>query len=148
METVLKSVVNSPGVVGGMITDGDGRVLTSLMPTIYDAEQLARTGALLLEQQFGLEDATGGVKQAEVRFELGKLVTRSARERTLIMLCEPEVNLQVLSIALNVAAKKMEKLPHIVPTPVSEGGKKEALPSEVRKNDGIPAAYRASGFFR
>lgn len=111
MEAVLRSVVTSPGVIGGMIVDDSGQLLVRSMPDMYDSSQLARVGTLLAEQQFGLEEATGGVKQSEIRFELGKLVARAAGERALVLLCEPGVNLQVLSIALNVAAKKLEKLP-------------------------------------
>ncbi len=111
METVLRSIVTSPGVIGGMITDDSGQLLIRSMPDMYDNTQLSRVGNLLMEQQFGLEDATGGVKQSEIRFELGKLIFRTAGERSIILLCEPAVNLQVLSIALNVASKKLEKLP-------------------------------------
>ncbi len=111
METVLRSVVTSPGVIGGMIADDSGQLLVRSMPDMYDSGQLARVGTLLMEQQFGIEEATGGVKQSEIRFELGKLITRTAGERSLVLLCEPGVNIQVLSIALNVAAKKLEKLP-------------------------------------
>lgn len=111
MEAILRSVVTSPGVIGGMIVDDTGQPLVRSMPDLFDAAQLARVSALLLEQQFGLEEATGGVRQTELRFELGKLIGRSIGERSLVLLCEPAVNIQVLSIALNVAAKKLEKLP-------------------------------------
>lgn len=111
MDTVLRSVVTSAGVIGGMIMDDAGHLLVRSMPDMYDSEQLVRASSLLMEQQYGLEDVTGGVRQTEIRFELGKLISRSAGERTLVLLCEPGVNLQTLSIALNVASKKLEKLP-------------------------------------
>ena len=111
METVLRSVVTSPGVIGGMIADDAGQLLVRSIPDLYDSGQLAKVATLLMEQQFGLEEATGGVRLTEIRFELGKLIARSVGERSLILLCEPGVNIQVLSIALNVAAKKLEKLP-------------------------------------
>ncbi len=111
METVLRGVVTSPGVIGGMITDDSGQLLIRSMPDMYENAQLSKVGVLLMEQQFGLEDVTGGVKQSEIRFELGKLIFRLAGERSIILLCEPAVNIQVLSIALNVASKKLEKLP-------------------------------------
>lgn len=111
MEAVLRSVVTSPGVFGGLIANDAGQLLVRSMPDLYDSEQLARVSTILMEQQFGLEDATGGVKQAEIRFELGKLIARPVADKTLVLLCEQSVNIQVLSIALNVAAKKLEKLP-------------------------------------
>ena len=92
MEAVLRSVVTSPGVIGGMIVDDNGQLLVRSMPDVYDSNQLARVGTLLAEQQFGLEEATGGVKQADIRFELGKLVARSAGAHALVLLCESGVN--------------------------------------------------------
>lgn len=111
METVLRSVVTSAGIIGGMITDDAGHLLVRSMPDMYDSGQLARVSAILMEQQYGLEDATGGVRQMEIRFELGKLINRAVGERSLVLLCEPGVNMQSLSIALNVASKKLEKIP-------------------------------------
>ncbi len=117
METVLRGAVTSPGVIGGMITNESGQLLVRSMPDMYDSGQLGRLANLLVEQQYGLEEATGGVRQSEIRFELGKLIVRMAGERSLVLLCEPSVNLQVLSIALNVASKKLEKLPVQAVTP-------------------------------
>ncbi|MDK9719414.1 MAG: hypothetical protein OEL57_16145 [Trichlorobacter sp.] len=147
METILRSVVTSQGVIGGMIANDSGQLLVRSLPDMYDSDQLGRVCGLLTEQQLGLEDATGGVRQAEVRFELGKLIARSVGERLLVLLCEPGANVQMLLIALNVAAKKLEKLPHVPANQSAAGGKKETKPPEVRKDSGIPAAYRNSGIF-
>ena len=111
METVLRGVVTSPGVIGGFISNDAGQVLVRSMPEMFDTGQLGRISTLLMEQQFGIEETTGGCRQAELRFELGKLVSRAVGPHALVLLCEAGVNLQVLSIALNVAAKKLEKLP-------------------------------------
>lgn len=129
METVLRGIVTSPGVIGGLISDDSGQVLVRSMPEMFDTGQLARVSTLLMEQQFGIEDTTGGGRQAEIRFELGKLISRSVGPCSLILLCEPEVNLQVLSIALNVAAKKLEKVSlQPVVAPVAAVPTKEMTP--------------------
>jgi len=149
MESILRSIITSPGVIGGMITDESGKVIIRVMPDMYDNEQLARVGNLLLEQQFGLEDVTGGVRQSEIRFELGKLVVRAAGQRSLVLLCEPAASLQVVSIALNVASKKLEKMVVTHPAPVMEvATAAPAGQSNVRRDDDIPAIYRAAGFRR
>jgi len=111
MEAILRSVVTSPGVIGGMIANDAGQLLVRSMPDLYDSAQLASVSTFLMEQQFGLEDVTGGVKQIEIRFDLGKLIARSVGDKMLVLLCEQGVNIQMLSISLNVAAKKLEKLP-------------------------------------
>jgi predicted regulator of Ras-like GTPase activity (Roadblock/LC7/MglB family) len=115
MEAVLRSAVTSPGVIGGLIANDAGQLLVRSMPDLYDSTQLSRVSTILMEQQFGLEDATGGIKQAEIRFDLGKLIVRSVGDKILVLLCEQGTNVQVLSIALNVASKKLEKIPAPLP---------------------------------
>lgn len=111
MESVLGGVVTSQGVMGGLIMDDTGRVLVQSLPAMFDQDQVAAAAAVLAEQQIGLEEATGGVRLGELRFELGKLIVRPVAERSIVLICEYGANLQMLSIALNVASKKLEKMP-------------------------------------
>ena len=136
MEAILRSVVTSPGVIGGMIANDAGQLLVRSMPDLYDSAQLATVSTILMEQQFGLEDVTGGVKQLEIRFDLGKLIARSVGDKTLVLLCEQGVNIQVLSIALNVAAKKLEKLPAQQPHPQSAAPLPTALTPPLQSGTG------------
>jgi predicted regulator of Ras-like GTPase activity (Roadblock/LC7/MglB family) len=136
METILRSVVTTPGVIGGMITNDVGQLLVRSMPDMYDSDQLGKVATFLMEQQYGLEDVTGGVKQSEIRFELGKLVARYTGEKSLVLLCEPGVNLQVLSIALNVAAKKMERLPAQPAVPQAAAAQPKALTPPLQSGTG------------
>jgi len=109
MEAVLSGVLTSQGVMGGLVMDDSGRVLVESLPSLFDKDQVAHAALVLAEQEIGLEELTGGVRLAELRFELGKLIVRPIAERSLVLICEHGANLQMLSIALNVAAKKIEK---------------------------------------
>lgn len=111
MESVLSGVLTSPGVLGGLIIDDAGHVLVWSLPAMFDQAQVALAATLLAEQSIGLEDATGGAKAGELRFELGRLIVRPVGERLIVLTCEHSVNQQMLAIALNVAAKKLERLP-------------------------------------
>ena len=111
MEAVLSGVLTSQGVMGGLVMDDSGRVLVESLPSLFDKDQVAHAALVLAEQEIGLEELTGGVRLAELRFELGKLIVRPIAERSLVLICEHGANLQMLSIALNVAAKKIEKIP-------------------------------------
>jgi predicted regulator of Ras-like GTPase activity (Roadblock/LC7/MglB family) len=111
MEGVLAGVITSPGVTGGMIVDDTGRVLVKSVPAMYDDKQLSAIANILLEQQMGLDDAIGGTRMSELRFDLGRVIAKPVASRSLVMLCDHSVNLQMLTIAMNVAAKKMEKIP-------------------------------------
>ncbi len=111
MESMLSGVLTSPGVMGGLITDDTGRVLVQSLPAMFVQEQVVAAAAALAEQQIGLEEMTGGVRLGELRFELARVIVRPVAERSIVLICEHGANLQMLSIALNVAAKKLEKLP-------------------------------------
>lgn len=140
MESVLSAVLTSPGVMGGMITDDSGRVLVRSLPGMFDPDNVAEALAALVEQQIGLDDATGGVRLSEIRFELGKVVSRPVGERNIVLVCENSANIQILSIALNVASKKLEKLQQTKPesreTPQSSTSANSAtLPSDSRPKE-------------
>lgn len=111
MESILSSVAASQGVMGGLIMDDAGRILVQSLPEMFDPSQVATATAALAEQQIGLEEGTGGVRLAELRFELGKVISRPVGERSIVLICDHAVNLQMLLIALNVASKKLEKMP-------------------------------------
>ncbi len=117
MESVLAAVLTSPGVMGGLLLDDSGRVLVRSLPAMFDPDQVASAASVLSEQQIGLEDATGGVRMSEIRFELGKVISRPAGDKTIVLVCENSANIQLLSIGLNVASKKLEKMPAIASVP-------------------------------
>lgn len=118
MESVLSGVLTSQGVLGGLIIDEAGHVLVQSLPAMFDQEQVAVAATVLAEQLIGLEEVTGGVRTGELRFDLGRLIVRPAGERSIALICEHGANQQMLAIALNVASKKLEKLP-AVPEAVS-----------------------------
>lgn len=146
METVLSAVITSPGVMGGLIMDDAGKVLVQSLPAMFDKDQVAGAVTVLAEQQIGLEEGTGGVRTGELRFELGKLIVRPVADRSIVLICEHAANLQMLMIALNVASKKLEKLPMQQPVvPVVAAAVQEPVkPVTKSPYDDIPAAYRSA----
>jgi len=143
MESILRGVLASPGVIGGLVMDDAGRILAQTLPELFDREQVAGAAVVLAEQQVGLEEFTGGVRTGELRFELGKLILRPVADRSIVLICEHGANLQMLSIALNVAAKKLEKVPALPPVATVVAQEKAKPVSQPGYND-IPAAYRAA----
>ena len=66
---------------------------------------------MLHDGAVGLQEATGGVKLFDVRFELGRILIKSLPKMFMVVLCQPTINVQLLFISLNIAIKKLEKLP-------------------------------------
>lgn len=118
MHSVLQSLHSVPGIIGGLLSDDDGGVLAHSFPPIFDLSSLQTISSGLNYNIMGLQDATGGVKLLDLRFEHGRIVVKPLPNHFLLMLCEPNLNLQLLSISMNVAIKKIEKLITQSPKPL------------------------------
>ena len=111
MQAIMLGLTSVPGVMGGMLSDEQGNILAHSFPPYFDAATIKGAAELLQDNTVGLQDVTGGVKLFDVRFELGRLIIKPLPHMFLVVLCQPAVNLQLLFISLNVAVKKIEKLP-------------------------------------
>jgi predicted regulator of Ras-like GTPase activity (Roadblock/LC7/MglB family) len=118
MHSVLQSLHTVPGIIGGLLSDDDGGVLAHSFPPIFDLSSLQTISSGLNYNIMGLQDATGGVKLLDLRFEHGRIIVKPIPNHFLLMLCEPNLNLQLLSISMNVAIKKIEKLITQSPKPL------------------------------
>ena len=111
MQSIMLGLNSVPGVIGGMLTDERGNLLTHSFPAYFEDATIKSAAELLQDNTEGLQDATGGVKLLDIRFELGRLIIKPLREMFVVVLCQPTVNIQLLFISLNVAMKKIEKIP-------------------------------------
>jgi predicted regulator of Ras-like GTPase activity (Roadblock/LC7/MglB family) len=110
MLSVLQSLHTVPGIIGGLLSDDEGNVLAHSFPSIFDLTSLQGVSGGLNFNILGLHDATAGVKLLDLRFEHGRVIVKPMPKFSLLMLCEQNLNIQLLSISMNVAIKKLEKL--------------------------------------
>ena len=111
MQAIVQGLTTSiPGVMGGMISDEQGNMLAHSFPSFFDEDALRSVAALLADNIVGLEDATGGVRCLDMRYELGRVIIKPLPKVSLLLLCQPTVNINLLFISLNVAIKKLEKI--------------------------------------
>ncbi len=115
MESVLGQLVTVPGVVGGMIYDGDGTVLCKTFPPIFDETILVGAARALADGAAGLELATGKVGLLDLRFADARIVVRPMAGASLVLLCAAQTNLQLLNISTSVAIPKLERLVAALP---------------------------------
>jgi len=118
MHSVLQSLHSVPGIIGGLLSDDEGGVLAHSFPPVFDLSSLQALTSGLNYNIMGLQDATGGVKLLDLRYEHGRIIVKPLPNHFLLMLCEPNLNLQLLSISMNVAIKKIEKLITQSPKPL------------------------------
>jgi predicted regulator of Ras-like GTPase activity (Roadblock/LC7/MglB family) len=110
MQAIILGLNSVPGVMGAMLSDERGNILAHSFPAYFDTGTIKGAAELLQDNTSGLQDATGGVKLFDIRFELGRLIVRPLPRMFVVVLCQPTVNIQLLFISLNVAVKKIEKL--------------------------------------
>lgn len=110
MQAIMLGLTTVPGVMGAMLSDERGNVLAHYFPPYFDTATIKAAADLLQDNTVGLQDATGGVKLFDIRFELGRLIIKTLPHMFVVVLCQPTVNIQLLFISLNVAIKKLEKL--------------------------------------
>jgi predicted regulator of Ras-like GTPase activity (Roadblock/LC7/MglB family) len=115
MQTMLHSLHGVTGVIGGLISDENGEILAHSFPPVFDISTLQTITSILNDNLVGLRYATGNVKFLDFRFELGRVIVKPLPQYNLLLLCESNLNLQLLTISVNVATKKIEKLTALKP---------------------------------
>jgi len=144
MQAIMLGLTSVPGVMGGMLSDERGNILAHSFPPYFDTATIKGAAELLQDNTVGLQDATGGVKLFDIRFELGRLIIKTLPHMFVTVLCQPTVNIQLLFISLNVAIKKLERVsidltppqPAIPATPQTQ-----ILPTAVAAHPASVAAY-------
>lgn len=135
MDTVLRQIGEVPGVLGSMVAGKEGCMVAGALPSVFDASLLEQMAAILCDGAVALDGATGGIEGMDLRFTEGRIVVRSLPEVFLLLCCEKTVNIQLLNLTLNVALKKLEKIP-LESKPHRHGSAAASAPARVRA-DGI-----------
>jgi predicted regulator of Ras-like GTPase activity (Roadblock/LC7/MglB family) len=160
MESVLAQLITVPGVVGGMIYDTEGTLLSKTFPPLFDDALLANAARVLVDGAAGLETVTGKVGMLDMRFADARIVVRPMAGAHLVLLCAAQTNLQLLNISTSVAVPKLERLVAALPPPEAaeaeasepleaagaEGAEGEA-DAEAKPDKGEPTPEDDPGFF-
>jgi predicted regulator of Ras-like GTPase activity (Roadblock/LC7/MglB family) len=113
MEVVLQQISMTPGVLGCFICNGEGRPLARSFPATFDPEILKRAAALLPEIAGALHGQTDNTTLVDLRYDVGRILIKKLPEGFLALLCSQSINVQFLSISLNVAQNKISSLGRI-----------------------------------
>lgn len=117
MQTVLNQLITVPGVVGGMVCDLEGALLSKTFPPLFDEAILANAARVLVDGTAGLETVTGKVGMVDLRYGDARIVVRPMTGAHLVLLCAAQTNLQLLNISTSVAIPKIERLIAALPPP-------------------------------
>lgn len=139
MQSVLAQLITVPGVVGGMIYDTEGTLLSKTFPPLFDDALLADAARVLVDGAAGLETVTGKVGMLDMRFADARIVVRPMTGAHLVLLCAAQTNLQLLNISTSVAVPKLERLVAALPPPGS------SEPAEAEPPESFEAAEAEPG---
>lgn len=110
MEEILRDVNAVVGVTGSFVCDDEGRVLAQALPNIFDAEMLSPVGRTLAQTIAGLETTNRRkVGDIDLLYEQGRLIVKNLGDGCLCVLCVRRINVPLLNLTANVAAKKLSE---------------------------------------
>ena len=139
MQAVLKNLHSVPGVIGGLLSNNSGKIMAHSFPDNYDQDTLNEITSNLFDNIEGLREATGGARLLDLRYAMGRIVIKKISNLLLVLLCEKDLNIQLLTLSANVAGKKLEKIAQdMQPTPA------DAIPlhSSVVPASSVPTGIR------
>ena len=108
MKSILKDINAVIGVTGCFVCTNNGQVLASALPKLFDEATLSAVGQIISKTMAGLATVRRRkVGDIDLVYEQGRLVAKSLREGSLCIVCVRNVNVPLLNLTANVAAKKL-----------------------------------------
>ena len=149
MKDILQHINSVDGVIGSALFSHKGDVLVHAFPWLIDEASLKKAASLTLECSNGLQ-ISQSLDFLDLRYSDGRILVKAFPGAMLFLLCTNSINLQVMSITLNLAVKKLEaKLPSEIPaasgqSAVEDSGSSDGL---LRMNISHLANKQASASF-
>jgi len=109
MQDILRYINSVEGVIGSAVFNDHGAVVEHAFPPIFDSQALKSAAGLILECTHGLQ-ISQTLDIIDLRYGEGRIIIKAFPGALLCLLCTKNINLQVLTITLNLAVKKLEAL--------------------------------------
>ena len=111
MENILKSINAILGVIGSFVCDRKGQVLTSAMPNSLDERILLDVGRTISQTLSGLATThRRKIDDIDLVYGQGRFIIKNLGEGYLCILCVRNINVALLNMTANMAAKKLAKM--------------------------------------
>jgi len=107
MKDILQHINSVDGVIGTALFSHKGDVLVHAFPALIDAASLKQAASLTLECSHGLQ-ISQTLDLLDLRYSDGRILVKAFPGAMLFLLCANSINLQILSITLNLAVKRLE----------------------------------------
>ena len=105
---MLKDINTVVGVTSSFVCNGEGQVLASAPPDLYDEIILSTVGRTMAQTMAGLATARRRkIGDIDLVYDQGRLIAKNLGEGCLCILCVRNINMPLLNLTANVAAKKL-----------------------------------------
>lgn len=109
MQDILRYINSIEGVIGSAVFSEEGVIIDHAFPPLIDINAIKEAAGLMLECTHGLQiDQTLDI--LDLRYAEGRIIVKAFPGALLFLLCAKNSNLQVLTITLNLAVKKLVAL--------------------------------------
>lgn len=136
MEEILQQINAVPGVIGSLVCRGEGEIIARVFPPLFDSSILQGVASTVADPAGGVRSAAGALDLVDLRYNDGRIVVKPLDEAYLLLLCTKAINIQVLTISLNVAKGKLDALLRV--RPHGTGAAADSAPSTVREEPAVP----------
>ncbi len=108
MEEILEDINAVAGVIGCCLYDSEGQVTASALPDLFDETILSTVGLTLTQTIAGVATARRRkVGDIDLVYREGRVVVKNLGEACLCVLCLRQINVPLLNLTANVAARKL-----------------------------------------
>lgn len=107
MKEILQHINSVDGVIGSALFSHKGDVLAHAFPALIDAASLKSAASLTVECSHGLQ-ISQSLDLLDLRYLDGRILVKAFPDAMLFLMCANSINLQILSITLNLAVKRLE----------------------------------------
>jgi hypothetical protein len=126
MREKLEEINSLKGVWGYVLCDNTGKILEKEMPIVF-MKHLATMGKEVTQVVGLLETLSKSPENLDLLFEDGRLMVRSLKDFTLVVFCDPNVDVPMLRLKTNVVVSEITGNPKMQELLQKEGGRRRRL---------------------
>ncbi len=107
MQIALEEINTVLGVTGSFVCASDGTIPAQAMPPSFDTAQLSLAARIASQTLNALETSRQRVTEVDLSFGQSRLLLKNLRGGAIVILCSSSINLPLLNLTANVAAKRI-----------------------------------------
>lgn len=111
MNAILEDINAVVGVTGSFVCDKEGALVARALPSVFDETMLLPAARTLSQTVDGLETTRRRkVRELDLVYHEGRVVVKNLREGHLCIVCVRNINVPLLNLTANVAARKLSQM--------------------------------------